>query len=81
MNENMFIWGTVGFDTALTITQTNEVFRLIQIILTCITAFVGLCYTIWKWYKKSKKDGKITKDELSELVENLINKGEDEDDR
>lgn len=79
MAENGVIWGSVGFETILTITQTNEVFRMIQIILTCITAFVGLCYTLWKWYRKAKKDGKITKDECEELFEELIKKEKDDE--
>lgn len=79
MNENLFIWGNVGFETILTITQTNEVFKLIQIILTCVTAFVGLCYTIYKWYKKAKKDGKITKDEYEKLFEELTKKEKDDE--
>jgi len=79
MTENGIIWGNVVFDAILTITQTNEVFRLIQVILTCVTAFVGLCYTLWKWYKKAKKDGKITKDECEDLIDELTKKEKDDE--
>jgi len=56
-----------------TIAQTNEVFQLVQIILTCVSAAVILAFNIWKWYKKAKADGKIDEKEIDEL-ENIINK-------
>lgn len=34
--------------TLTTISQANEIFRLIQIILTCISAAVVLAYNIYK---------------------------------
>ena len=60
-----------GISTALTITQTNEVFQLIQLILSILAFLVTICFTIWKWYKKAKEDGKITLDEVEELFDNL----------
>lgn len=39
--------GTV-IETVLAVSQTNEVLRAIQIILSIITFSVTLAYTIWK---------------------------------
>ena len=66
-----------GISTALTITQTNEVFQLIQLILSILAFLVTICFTIWKWHKKAKEDGKITIDEVEELFDNLENNIED----
>ena len=57
----------------LTFTQTNEIFALIQIIASTIVSIVTLGYILYKWYKKAKEDGKITKEEVEELGEELKN--------
>ena len=64
-------WVGSGISTILTISQTNEVFQLIQIILTSIAVLVSIAYTIWKWRKNAKKDGKITSDEVDELFDDI----------
>lgn len=71
-----------AIETALAVSQTNEVLRAIQIVLSIITFLVTLAYTIWKWYKNAKKDGKITKDEVDDLfkkIENVTKENEDDD--
>ena len=56
----------------LTITQTNEIFALIQIIASTIVSIITIGYIIlYKWYKKASEDGKITKDEVEELGNEL----------
>ena len=65
-----------GFETVLTVTQTNEVFQTASIILTCISTLVVIAYTIWKWWKSatdenSKGGKKITKDEVDELFDDI----------
>lgn len=60
-----------GISTVLTITQTNEVFQLIQLIFSILAFLVTIAYTFWKWYKKAKQDGKITPEEVEELFDNL----------
>ena len=81
--------GSAGtaIETVLAVSQTNEVLRAIQIVLSIITFLVTLAYTVWKWYKKAtddKSDGgkKITKDEGDDLfkqVEDLNKENEDND--
>ena len=55
-----------------TITQTNEVLQVVQIAITCIAAAVSLAYTLWKWYKKAKEDGKIDKKEQEECIDIIL---------
>lgn len=64
-------WVGSGISAILTVTQTNEIFQLIQIILTSIAVLVSIAYTIWKWYKNAKKDGKITSNEVDELFDDI----------
>ena len=69
------IGGTV-FETALAVSQTNEIMQTIQIALSIVTFLVTLFYTLWKWYRNATKedsDGgkKITKDEVDDLVEDV----------
>lgn len=64
-----------------TITQTNEVFQTVQLILSILAVSVTIAYTVWKWWKNAKKDGKITIDEVENLFNNLKeNIKEDEED-
>lgn len=78
MNDMKFDWVVIGssamIQTICGITQTNEVFQRIQIIVAIISGVMaGLYYAskflikLVKWFKKAKKDGKITVDELDEL--------------
>ena len=78
MNEMKFDWVVIGssamIQTICGITQTNEVFQRIQIIVAIISGVMaGLYYgskfliKLVKWVKKAKQDGKITMDELDEV--------------
>lgn len=71
--------GTI-FGGVMTAMQANEVLQIIQAILTVFGLLVTISYTIWKWYKKAKADGKITQDEVDELMEDLNKVKEDKDD-
>lgn len=66
--------GGITFSAILTATQTNEVFRLISLILTILTTLVVLARNIYNWYKDAKLDGKIDKDELKDLI-NIVGDG------
>ena len=52
-----------------TATQTKQVFQFVSLALTVLSIAVSLAFTLYKWYKEAKKDGKITKDEIMEAVE------------
>ena len=70
-HDELVGWGCSGVSTICTVAQTNDLFQLIQIILTCVAVLVSLAYTIWKWYKNAKKDGKITSDEVDDLFKDI----------
>lgn len=59
-----YILDAIGI--TFTITQTEELFRLISVILVCLSTFFSLAYTLFNWWKKAKSDGHITKDELKD---------------
>ena len=64
---------------ALTASQTKEVFEIVQIIVATIVSLLTAAYIVWKWYKKAKEDGKITADEVVDLVNQVKdNLGDDE---
>ena len=48
-----------------TIIQTNQIFQLISLILTCIAVFLSICITLYNLYKKLK-EGKL---KTSDLIE------------
>lgn len=55
-----------------TIAQTNEYLQMIQIIICCVAAAIGLALTVFKFivaYRKAKKDGIIDEKEKQELVQ------------
>lgn len=62
---------TTPFAALLTVTQTNAVLQSIQIVLTILCAIITIAFTVWRWYKKATEDGQITKDEISELIDDL----------
>ena len=51
---------------AMTISQSNETFQIIQLIITIIATLMSILFTsvkLYFWFKDAAKDGKITKDE------------------
>lgn len=59
------------FGTIMTAIQANEILQIIQAILTVIGLFITIAYTIWKWYRKAKADGKIEEEEVDELIDEI----------
>ena len=64
-------WAGSTFGVVMTMLQTNETFQLIQAILSIVALIITILYTVWKWYRKASQDGKITKDEVDELFDDL----------
>lgn len=80
MTKDGIVFGSIAvLQTMVTVSQTNEVFQIIQIIISALAGAVALAYTIWRWYRNAKKDGKITEDEIDNLFEQITKK-EDSDD-
>ena len=68
------------FDTLAivgTLVQTEHVFQIISLVLTCISVILSLTLTIYKWYKRAKQDGKIDGEEINSAISE-INKAVDE---
>ena len=80
-SDHIMFATSLSIQTVCGITQTNELFQLIQIIIGCISGAVVLAYTIWRWYKNAKKDGKITEDEVDDLFQQITKKEDEKDDR
>lgn len=65
--KDKILYGLNALEYASVITQANELFQLIQLILTIATTIFILIVKIISWYNKAKKDGKIDNNELDEL--------------
>lgn len=74
MNEHIADGFGIGLNVVLTATQTNETFRTISLVLTIITTVVVLARNIYDWYVKAKRDGKIDKDEVKDLID-IVDQG------
>ena len=80
MEKDGIVFGSIAvLETMVTVSQTNEVFQTIQIIISALAGAVALAYTIWRWYRNAKKDGKITEDEVDDLFQQITKKEDSED--
>lgn len=81
MKKDIVCWIGTPIGTICTALQTNQIMQYISLALTIISTSVALAFTIWKWWRKAKQDGKITEDEVDEIitdVNNIVNKDEKE---
>lgn len=76
--DGIIVGASAIIQTICGITQTSEVFQLLQLIIGSVSGAITLIYiiakgviAIIKWYRKSKEDGIIDNDELDEL-ENIV---------
>lgn len=75
MKEHLDILG-IGLQAIFTAIQTDEVLRWISFGFTLLSVILTIAYNIWRWWKKSKEDGKISMKEVDELGE-IIKDGSD----
>ena len=90
MKEHLDLF-SIGIQAVLTAVQTDEVLRRISFGFTIFSVILNIAYNVWRWWRNSKKDGKITMDEVDELVDivkdgsdtltNTIKEGKDNDTR
>lgn len=71
MNDKFLDIIGITFQSMLTIAQTDEIFRIISLVLTIISAVIVLARNIYEWYLKASADKILSKDELKELL-NII---------
>lgn len=76
-NKEFLDWVGCGVGTVLTAIQTQQVFQIISLVLTCLATALTIAYTVWKWYKNAKKDGKIDEKEIKEGIDILNNAAKD----
>ena len=90
MKEHLDLFG-IGIQAILTAVQTDEVLRRISFGFTIFSVILNIAYNVWRWWRNSNKDGKISMDEVDELVDivkdgsdtltNTIKEGKDNDTR
>ena len=91
MKDNLLEILSIGVQATFTAIQSDEILRRISFAITLISFIITLSCNIYKWWRNSKKDGKITMDEVDELVDivkdgsdtltNTIKEGTDNDTR
>ena len=74
MRGNFLEWLGCGVGAIFTVVQTQEVFQIISLVLTCLATLATICFTIYRWWKVAKADGKIDEKEVKELVD-IVNDG------
>ena len=57
--------------------QENPVFQIIEFVFAILTSLTLIAFRVWKWWNEAKKDGKISKEELEQLI-GIIAEGADE---
>ena len=75
MKEHLDLFG-IGIQAILTAVQTDEVLRWIAFGFTLFSVILNIAYNVWRWYRKSKEDGKISMKEVDELGD-IIKDGSD----
>ena len=76
MKDNLLNILNIGLQAIFTAIQTDEVLRWISFGFTLVSVIITIAYNIWKWWRKSKEDGKISMDEVDELVD-IVKDGSD----
>ena len=66
-----------GIMYILTATQTKEFFQIVSLVLSVVISVLIIAEKIISWYKDAKKDGKITKNEIEDLGNNIKENIED----
>lgn len=51
--------------------QVDEMLRYVNLSLAVLSAVVAIAFTIWKWWHESKKDGKITPNEVNDVLDDV----------
>lgn len=51
--------------------QVDEMLRYVNLALAVLSAVVAIAFTIWKWWHEAKKDGKITANEVDDVLDEV----------
>lgn len=69
MNEKILDGTCIVLQSFLTLAQTDEIFRIVSLVLTILSCLIVLVRNIYNWYIEAKKDNKIDKDEIKDLID------------
>lgn len=75
-NTNGASYGADILGAVFTAVQTDTTLQIISLVLTIIATTFSIAFTIYKWWKSAKADGKITKEEIEDLFDEINKKGE-----
>lgn len=73
-NKEIASYGGNLIGMICTAIQPDELLQYVSLGLTIIATIFSICFTIYNWYKKAKEDGKITQEEVDDLINDLKNK-------
>lgn len=48
---------------------------------TIVCGLLTIAFTIWRWYRAAKKDGNISKEEIEELIDDIVHHVDDTADK
>ena len=51
--------------------QVDEMLRYVNLALAVLSALVAISFTVWKWWHEAKKDGKITPNEVNDVLDDV----------
>ena len=73
-NTKEVVGGIIGTSVSAVGTglQTNELLQTISLVLTIVGTCITIAMAIINWWKKAKEDGKITKDEIKDGVDIIV---------
>lgn len=77
MKETRFDYLLDAVAIGLGLSQGQELLSYIQLGLGILATIISIAFSVWKWWKKASADGKITKDEIKELSDELKDKLDD----
>ena len=73
-NSNGASYGADILGAVFTAVQTDATLQIISLVMTIIATAFSIAFTVYKWWKSAKADGKITKDEIDELLDEINRK-------
>ena len=51
--------------------QADEMLRYVNLALAVLSAIVAITFPIWKWWHEATKDGKITPNEVNDVLDDV----------
>ena len=66
-----------GFALTLAGLQVEELFKWVQLALGLLATIISIAFSLWQWWKRANKDGKITEEEINEGID-ILNNGIDD---